>query len=103
LGLVPSEFSFSKINGNSPRPASGCPAAVGTVIFAAFLGVGKHLVRLGGRLEPRGGVLFLWPKVWMVFPGQLAEGGVNLLARRCPRHAEDQIVILHGADLSSTQ
>jgi hypothetical protein len=74
---------------------------VRTVIFAAFLRVGKHLVRLRRRLELRGGIRFLWPKVWVVFPGQLAEGGINLLGCRRPRHAEDQIVVLHGANLSS--
>ena len=67
------------------------------VVEGALLGVGEHRVGLVDLLKALLGTGVVGVPVRVVLGGELAEGGLDLVRSRRPRHAEDPVVVPVGA------
>ena len=84
-----------------PESAGRSEEAASLVVFLTLLGIGQHVVGLGGLLETSLGSLVTGVGVGMVVPGDLAERLLDLLGLRVLGDTEDLVVVLLGPVLGT--
>src|ERR1017187_6118699 len=70
------------------------PIRAQRVVLLAVLGVAQHLIGFVDLLEPFLRILLVLGDIGMVLQRQLAEGAVNILLARRPRHTQNLVVVL---------
>jgi hypothetical protein len=82
--------------------AAGAQALVTVrVVLAALLGIGQHLVGLGGLLELGLGIRVVGVDVRVQLPRQAPEGLLDRRLVGIPGHAQDLVVVAGHAQLAS--